>query len=119
MGRKVVHFEIMGRDGETTRKFYAQLFDWKIDANNPMNYGIVEAPPGGGIGGGIAGAPPGACPNVTFYVAVPDLHATLAEAGRLGGKTILEPHQVPGGPKIAMFEDPDGNKIGLLEDMGA
>jgi predicted enzyme related to lactoylglutathione lyase len=31
----------------------------------------------------------------------------------------MEPHQVPGGPEIAMFEDPDGNAIGLLEDPGA
>jgi predicted enzyme related to lactoylglutathione lyase len=27
----------------------------------------------------------------------------------------MEPHDVPGGPRIAMFEDPDGNAIGLLK----
>lgn len=27
----------------------------------------------------------------------------------------MEPEQVPGGPRIATFEDPDGNLIGLLQ----
>jgi predicted enzyme related to lactoylglutathione lyase len=113
MPGKVMHFEIHGRDDKRTQQFYASLFDWKIDANNPMQYGIVaaEAP---GIGGGICKSP--AAPMVTFYVAVPDLKAALAKATSLGGKTIMEPNQVPGGPEIAMFADPDGNQVGLLKD---
>jgi uncharacterized protein len=41
MGRPVVHFEIMGRDGEALKRFYGELFDWRIDSSNPMNYGLV------------------------------------------------------------------------------
>lgn len=52
---------------------------------------------------------------VTFYVEVADLAAALKRAGDLGGKTLMEPHAVPGGPKIAMFADPDGNTIGLIQ----
>ena len=26
----------------------------------------------------------------------------------------MEPHVVPGGPEIALFEDPQGNTIGLV-----
>ena len=113
MAGKVMHFEIHGSDAKRTQEFYAALFDWKVDANNPMNYGLVgaEAP---GIGGGITSS----CeaPRVTFYVAVPDLAAALKKAESLGGKTAMEPHLVPGGPEIAMFVDPDGNHIGLVKD---
>jgi predicted enzyme related to lactoylglutathione lyase len=112
MANRVVHFEIHGRDGKRTQDFYAALFDWKVDACNPMNYGLVPAEPGG-IGGGIAGSP--AAPKVTVYVEVGDLFAALAKATALGGKTLMEPDQVPGGPRIAMFEDPDGNAIGLIQ----
>jgi hypothetical protein len=43
MANPVVHFEIMARENvDQVRKFYADIFDWKIDANNPMNYGLVE-----------------------------------------------------------------------------
>jgi predicted enzyme related to lactoylglutathione lyase len=113
MPGKVMHFEVHGRDAKRTEQFFGELFDWKVDANNPMQYGLVaaESP---GIGGGLCASP--AAPLVTFYVAVPDLKAALAKAERLGGKTTMEPHQVPGGPEIAMFTDPDGNQIGLLKD---
>jgi uncharacterized protein len=51
MPNPVVHFEVSGRDVAKTQGFYATLFGWKIDANNPMSYGVVEAQDGVGIGG--------------------------------------------------------------------
>ena len=36
MGNPVVHFEIMGGDGERLKSFYAEQFGWKIDSNNPI-----------------------------------------------------------------------------------
>ena len=47
MARPVVHFEIRGKDAKRLQEFYASLFDWKIDTNNPMGYGFVEAGEGG------------------------------------------------------------------------
>jgi predicted enzyme related to lactoylglutathione lyase len=52
MGKQVVHFEIIGKDGKRLQDFYSQLFGWKIDANNPMNYGMVR-PDDAGMGGGM------------------------------------------------------------------
>ena len=112
MTHRVVHFEVHGKDGKRLREFYTALFGWKIDTNNPMQYGIVSAEQGG-IGGGIAQSP--TAPMVTFYVAVEDLTVALKNAARLGGKTLMEPQAVPGGPTIAMFADPEGNPIGLLK----
>ena len=60
MGQPVVHFEIVGKDGETLRSYYAGLFGWAIEANGPLNYGVVRRDvnaDGVGIGGGIGGAP--------------------------------------------------------------
>jgi hypothetical protein len=111
MAQKIVHFEIIGKDGKKLQEFYSKMFDWNVDANNPMSYGMVsgaEAGLGGGIGGQDMG--PG---HVTVYVEVDDLAAALKKAESLGGKTVMEPMAVPGGPEIAMFSDPDGNMIGL------
>jgi hypothetical protein len=114
MGNPVVHFEIGVKDANAANKFYGQLFGWKIDANNPMSYGIVDTDSGGeGVGGGIMKPPEGARTYTTFYVNVEDLQATLDQAEKLGAKTIMPPMQVPEGPEIAMFSDPDGNVIGL------
>jgi len=114
MGKKVVHFEVIGKDGKKLQDFYAKLFDWTIDANNPMNYGMVP-PEDSGLGGGIAAGQDGGPGHVTFYVEVEDLEAHLKKAESLGGKTVMPPIAVPGGPEIAMFADPEGHVIGLAK----
>jgi len=111
MSHKVMHFEVQGRDGKRLQEFYASLFDWKIDANNPMSYGLVTGDPPG-IAGGIGQSPRAL---VTFYVTADDLGAALKKAERLGGKTVMPPSKVPNGPEIAQFSDPEGNVIGLVK----
>jgi uncharacterized protein len=109
MAQPVVHFEVIGKDGKKLQDFYTKLFDWNVDANNPMSYGMVAAGEGG-IGGGVAA---GGGPLVTFYVNVPDVAEALKKAEGLGAKTVMPPMDVPGGPTIAQFSDPEGNIIGL------
>ena len=83
MGSPVTHFEVHGKDGDTLNKFYAELFDWHVDSDNPMNYGMVDTHGGDrGINGGIAQDDQGAF--VTFYVEVDDLQAALDKAEQLG-----------------------------------
>ena len=41
MGQPVVHFEVIGKDGERLQRYYSELFGWQIDADNPMGYGMV------------------------------------------------------------------------------
>jgi predicted enzyme related to lactoylglutathione lyase len=116
MANPVAWFEVTGKDGKKLQDFYGKLFDWKMDANNPMNYGMVEQAEGG-IPGGVGASQDGST-NLTFYVQVADLQAALDKAGKLGGKTVMEPMDVPGGPTIAMFADPEGNVVGLMKAMG-
>jgi predicted enzyme related to lactoylglutathione lyase len=114
MANQVTWFEVIGKDGKKLRDFYAGIFGWKVDANNPMNYGMVDASESG-IGGGIGEAQPGQQPSLTWYVTVPDLEATLKDVEARGGKTIAPPMAVPNGPTIAQFADPDGNVVGLIK----
>lgn len=48
-------------------------------------------------------------------VEVDDLEQTLDAVESASGKTTMPPADVPGGPRIAYFEDPEGNRIGLTE----
>ena len=115
MGNPVVHFEIGVKDDKAASKFYADLFGWNINSDNPANYGMVDTDSSGeGIGGGIAKPPEGG-PYTTVYVNVDDVQAKLDQAEKLGAKTIVPPMQVPEGPEIAIFTDPDGNMIGLAK----
>jgi len=114
MGAPVVHFEIMGGDGNQLETFYRELFGWKINSDNPMKYGVVDTEGGsGGINGGVGPSHDGKR-RVSVYARVENLQAALDRAERLGGKTVLPPTEVPGGPKLAMLADPAGNITGLL-----
>src|SRR5437870_781148 len=110
MANPVTHFEIQGADGEKLQQFYRDAFGWDVDADNPMNYGMVSAQ-GSGIGGGITAHQPGDKPRVTIYVEVEDPAAKLEEIKRLGGKVLMDVTEVPGGPTIAQFADPEGNIV--------
>jgi predicted enzyme related to lactoylglutathione lyase len=113
MGAPVVHFEIMGGNGNELEKFYSELFGWKILSDNPMRYGVVDTGSASGIRGGV-GPNMGPGNHITVYAQVTDLQATLDRAEKLGGKTVLPPSEVAGGPKLAMFADPAGNVTGLI-----
>ena len=115
MGQPVVHFEIASKNVKRSQDFYTKLFDWKVNANNPMNYGIVDTGGQGGIGGGIMQAPEGTPPYVTFYVHVDDLQKYLDKAGTLGAKTCVPPTSIPDMGSFAMFTDPDGHVVGLFK----
>ena len=117
MGAPVIHWEIISPNAGELHKFYAELFDWKVDANNPQGYGLVDTQSERGIPGGI-GEPQEGESRVTFYVSVPDPQKTLDRAEELGGKTVLPPMAVPGAEPpvtLAMFVDPHGHLVGLTK----
>lgn len=122
MGQPVVHFEIIGKDGPKLQSYYAELFGWEINVDNPMNYGVVTREgntnaDGVGIGGGVAGYD--SVPNsVTFYVEVPDVEAALAQAESLGGKRLMGPSEVMTGTVIGIFSDPEEHVIGVVNARG-
>ena len=121
MGQPVVHFEIIGRDPDRLQAYYSGLFGWKIDANNPMRYGLVTREgnvnsEGIGIGGGVGGPGPEDYPgHVTFYVEVPDVEAALAKAESLGGSRVMGPEKVMDQIEIGLFNDPEGHVIGVVK----
>ena len=115
MANPVVHFEVTGKDGKKLQDFYGGIFGWKVNADNPMNYGIVDsADTGGGIGGGIS-AGDGGSTSVTVYIAVDDPAAYLKKVEAAGGKTIMPVTEIPGMVILAQFADPAGNVVGLID----
>ncbi len=113
MGKPVVHFEVLGKDGDRLQQFYGDLFEWKITADNPMNYGLVDTQSEAGIAGGVGENPEGA--GVTFFVQVEDLQDSLDKVERLGGRTLMPPTDL-GMVELAFFADPEGNRIGLVKE---
>ena len=120
MGQPVVHFEIIGKDGDKLMSYYSDLFGWEFDSDNPMNYGVVHREAnvnsdGVGIGGGVGAGPEGYPGHVTFYIEVPDVEAALAKAESLGGSRVMGPDEVADGVEIGQFKDPEGHAVGVVK----
>jgi uncharacterized protein len=116
MPNPVVHFEIPVDNPDRAKQFYESLFGWKITFMPDYDYYMVEAKDGDvGINGGMMKRkmPEQA---VTNYVTVKDIDATLKAAEAKGAKIIMPRHPIGGGA-IAIFLDPEGNPVGLHEDV--
>ena len=113
MAAKVIHFEVVGKDGGALQEFYSKVFDWKLDTNNPGGYGMVAAPEVG-LGGGIGATPDGSAGHVTFYVQTDNPQATLDKVERLGGKVVMPLTEIAPETTVALFADPEGHIIGLM-----
>jgi uncharacterized protein len=122
MGQAVVHFEVVGKDAEKLHRYYAELFGWNVNADNPMQYGMVDGKDNKtmngdtGIGGGIGQGPQGYRGHVTFYVAVPDVEEALQKAESLGGTRVMGPENIMDMVELGQFKDPEGNLIGVVKD---
>ena len=122
MGQPVVHFEVIGNDGDKLRNYYSELFGWEFGGRmGPTNYAVTQRDgnknsDGVGIGGGVGTAPEGYSGHVTFYVEVPDVEAALQKAESLGGTRMMGPDKMDDPPiEIALFTDPEGHVIGLVK----
>jgi predicted enzyme related to lactoylglutathione lyase len=111
MGQPVVHFEIGCRNAQKTQEFFAKLFGWQMEAAGPATMISTDAKEG--IQGHISALGHEPHNYVTIYVQVNDLQAYLKDAGKLGGKTLVPPTEIPGMGSFAWLADPEGNIIGL------
>jgi len=69
----------------------------------------------GGIDGGVGTLPGPPRSHVTVYVDSDDPAADLERVESLGGTTVLPATEIPGGPTIALFADPEGHVVGLAK----
>ena len=119
MPNPVVHFEIQSNKPAELKKFYGDMFGWKItDMPGPSPYHLVDTTSnshdGHGINGGIGGTG-GPRSMVTFYIEVDDTDAFLKKIAEKGGKTIMPTTTIPDMVTFALFADPEGNVVGLVK----
>jgi predicted enzyme related to lactoylglutathione lyase len=114
MANPIVHLEVTGQDGEKLQKFFSDLFGWQLNSDNPLNYGTGQIADDVGVGVGPAQDGTGAA---VFYIGVDSVADSLAKADGLGGKTMFGPMDVPGGPTIGIFTDPEGHMVGLFQNV--
>ncbi|MCB2223358.1 MAG: VOC family protein [Actinobacteria bacterium] len=115
MASKIVHWEIIGPDGDAMKAFYGDLFGWEFESPEGFGgYHLVgddQSSIGGAVGAGSDEMPS----YVTLYLSVPDIDAHLARIEAAGGSIVMPRTTIPGMVTYATFRDPAGNLVGLVE----
>lgn len=99
----IVFFDVAGPDAGKLKQFYASNFGWAIDGSNG-----IKTP---GLEGTLRQDPP----ETLIYLGVSDIDATLKAIVRSGGSIALPRTVVPNVVTFAIFKDPAGNRVGLVE----
>jgi predicted enzyme related to lactoylglutathione lyase len=118
MGNPVVQFQILSKAPEEAAKFYAEMFGWTVDADNPMGYRRIHTGSNDGIQGGIWPAPPQAPNFVQLFMAVEDVGASVKKAESLGAKTVIPPTTLPEGDQMSVLLDPQGMSFAVWRPAG-
>jgi uncharacterized protein len=115
------HFEIPADDVERAKKFYSDLFEWKIekwdDPKVGMDYLLInttDSKGNKGLGGGIIKRRHPQH-SVTDYVEVDSIDKYSAKVTALGGKIVVPKTEIPTVGYFAVFLDTENNHFGMFE----
>ena len=127
----IVHFEIPANDIERAKKFYNDLFGWKIEkwpgtddsqltsaaTGQPMEYWLITTTDDKGnkaLGGGMMKRQ---MPEhkVTNYIGVKSIDEYKSKVEKLGGKVLAPKHTVPGMGYFALCLDTENNPFAIWE----
>jgi predicted enzyme related to lactoylglutathione lyase len=126
----VVHFEMPAEDRARVKKFYEEVFGWKMTqlgpemgeyllaATSPLDENNMHINKGAINGGFYQKGEAGTIPHIV--ISVEDLAKHMEVVQNAGGKIQGEPMDIPGIGKFVMFTDSEGNRVGMLQpkDMG-
>lgn len=121
----VVHFEMPAVDKKRTKKFYETVFGWKMTqlgpdmgdyllaTTSPVDKSNMHKKKGAINGGFFQKGKAGTVPHVV--IAVGDLKKSMKAVKKSGGKVMGKPMNIPGIGNFVMFQDSEGNRVGMLE----
>jgi predicted enzyme related to lactoylglutathione lyase len=112
----VIWFEIPADKPERAKKFYGQLFGWKINPIPNMG-GYQHIDTGGPDASPDGGMMQRVCPEqgITTYIRVPSVTRGMARVKKLGGKICKPRTVVPGMGCFAICLDTEKNMFALWE----
>ncbi len=111
----IIHFEIPAENLDRAKKFYSELFSWKIkELPGRKGYLEIRAEGDGTISGSLMKR---MRPQQTIinYIDVPSLDQCIAKVERLGGKILVNKKAVPGTGYFAVCLDTENNTFGIWE----
>lgn len=125
----LVHFEIPVNDMQRAKKFYGELFGWKLqdwpmpDGSQYVGVHTTEIDEKtrqplkpGAINGGMVQRSD-KVPHPVFAITVDSIDKKVKQVEAAGGKVIMPKVDMMGMGFYSYVKDPEGNVIGLWEDV--
>ena len=129
MDHTIIHFEIPAENTEKLKKFYSEVFGWKIEKGSEemsggMEYWLIgtvpvdkqQRPLRPGVNGGLYKKTSKAMKTVN-YISVENVDEYIAKIKKLGRKIIAPKQEVTQVGWTAIAEDPEGNQFAILQPM--
>ncbi|MFZ0697639.1 MAG: VOC family protein [Nitrososphaeraceae archaeon] len=118
----IVHFEIPADDVERSKKFYSDLFGWKIEkwpgsTVDDKEYWMITTTDEKGnkaLGGGMMKRQMSQHQNTNF-IDVESVDEYSSKVQQLGGKVVVPKMSVPGMGYLAYCLDTENNSFGIWE----
>ncbi len=100
----VYYLEVVTTDVQATSDFYADAYGWQFEAEAPeLGNAWVATLPDGVLCGVRAPMHDQEKPIVRTYLRVADIDTAVKRAAQLGATVALEPMEIPGRGKIAVY----------------
>jgi hypothetical protein len=112
---KIVHWELMGPDGDKLAAFYGDLFGWNLAPSPGFDAYNMTTEEETGIGGAIGQGNENMPQYQAIYIQVDSVEEHLGKAEGAGGTTVVPRTVVPGMVAFGLFTDPAGNLVGVVE----
>jgi predicted enzyme related to lactoylglutathione lyase len=113
MANPFVHVELHTKDVAKAKKFYGELFGWKLeDMPMPQGGAYTMINVGEGTGGGMMADSNGP-PSWLAYVGVDDIKAATEKARKLGATVVQDVMQVGEYGSMSVIRDPTGAHLAL------
>ncbi len=110
----IIHIEIPTASSKQSAEFYKNVFNWQIQVDEGMDYTMFAAE--GGPGGGFTPVQDdNPVNNVMLYIDTPNMKESLEQIKANGGKVLMESMEIPTVGTMAIFSDPTGNHLALIQ----
>jgi predicted enzyme related to lactoylglutathione lyase len=117
----IVHFDIPSDNIDRSKKFYSDLFGWKMDkwsgSSEAMEYWLISTVDDKGnkaIGGGIGKRQSSQHQGITNFFDVKSVEEYSTKVEKLGGK-VTPKMPIPGMGYMVMCTDTENNGFGIFE----
>lgn len=119
-----IWYELMTPDPAASKAFYDAVIGWSIDSDPVapgVDYRMIKRSVGGNAGGVLRLTDDmrshGARPMWLGYLSSPDVDGAMTAIEASGGKALIPPWDAPGVGRLAMFADPQGVPMYLMNPL--